>query len=96
MSDIVIGTLHVIYRGIFKVEGDRYPCLAFSKYSIRSFGESRNLTSSVEISDPDHLARLERDFKPGDAINLVLENDRNALSSKLLDFTHPTPEKEVA
>ncbi len=86
-----IYTLHVVFDGIFKVEGRPKSCLAFRKFSVQLNGPSKTIVSSVEIPDAAALAILHRDYKSADEIILTLKTDLHMLSSKLVSFEKATP-----
>ncbi len=84
-------TIRVTFDGIFTVEGKVIPCLAYSYIAERPDGQTRHIKSSVGIYDELELARLRRDFKPGDEIDLTLQTDLATLTTKLISFASVQP-----
>ncbi len=68
-------TLRATYTGILQDEGEPHPYLTYSVYSRRANGQSRWFNGAVYVLDPGALARLQREFRPGDGIEITLETD---------------------
>jgi hypothetical protein len=66
------------FAGVFRVEGDPYPRLSYRHEARRTDGESKTIWGGIEVRDEATLARVERELRPGDEIEIEVEVDWDA------------------
>lgn len=88
MTDTVTTEFETTFAGVFRVESDPHPYLSYTHAAARPDGLTKQIRGGAEVRDEAELARVERELRPGDRVEIEVSTDWDdpRIRARLVNF----------